>query len=146
MHLAVLLVRDSSTAEDVVQDAFVAMYTGWLRLHDTDNALAYLRQSVVNRSRSVLRHRVVEDKHAPRPSPDAPSAEQAALTALDASAVVEALRGLPPRQREALVLRYYADLSEADVAAAMGISKGAVKRHTARGKSALRTTLEQSSR
>lgn len=56
---------------------------------------------------------------------------------------IKALRGLPPRQREALVLRYYGDLSEAEIADAMGISKGAVKSHTARGMAALRMALEQ---
>jgi RNA polymerase sigma-70 factor (sigma-E family) len=146
VRLAALLLADPSTAEDVVQDAFVAMFTGWRRLRHTDNALAYLRQSVVNRSRSVLRHRVVEDKHAQKPPPDAPSAEQAALAALEGSVLLDALRGLPLRQREALVLRYYADLSEADIANAMGISRGAVKSHTARGMSALRTVLEQDNR
>ena len=143
VRLAVLLMRDSATAEDVVQEAFVGMYTSWGRLRHSDNALAYLRRSVVNRSRSVLRHRVVEDKYAPKPPPDAPSAEEAALTAVEGSAVVAALRGLPRRQREVLLLRYYADLSEADIANAMGVSRGAVKSHTARGMSALRAVLEQ---
>jgi RNA polymerase sigma factor (sigma-70 family) len=72
-----------------------------------------------------------------------PSAEHGALVLLERSAVVAALRGLPERQREALVLRYYADLSEAEIAATMGISRGAVKSHTARGMSALRAALEQ---
>jgi RNA polymerase sigma factor (sigma-70 family) len=64
------------------------------------------------------------------------------MTELDRSAVVSALRRLPPRQREALVLRYYCDLSEAQIASTMGISRGAVKSHTARGMSSLRTVLE----
>jgi RNA polymerase sigma-70 factor (sigma-E family) len=145
VRLAALLVRDAATAEEVVQDAFVAMHGGWRRLRDTEKALSYLRQSVVNRSRSVLRHRAVVDKYAQKPPPDAPSAEQGAITLLERSAVVAALRGLPARQREALVLRYYADLSEADIARAMGISKGAVKSHTARGMSALRVVLERES-
>jgi len=96
----------------------------------------------VNRSRSVLRHRVVVDRNAPKPAPDMPSAEQGALTLLERSAVVTALRALPARQREALVLRYYADMSEAQIATAMGISRGAVKSHTARAITALRTVLE----
>ncbi|MBV9379430.1 MAG: SigE family RNA polymerase sigma factor [Streptosporangiaceae bacterium] len=143
VRLAVLLVHDVQTAEEVVQDAFVAMHTGWRRLRDTEKALSYLRQAVVNKSRSVLRHRTVIDKNAPKPAPDEPSAEQGAIALLERSAVVAALRGLPDRQREAIVLRYYADLSEAQIAAAMGISRGAVKSHTARGMSALRTVLEQ---
>lgn len=143
VRLAVLLVRDVASAEEVVQDAFVAIHAAWRRLRDTDKALAYLRQSVVNRSRSVLRHRAVVEKYAPKGLPDAPSAENGAIGELERSAVIEALRGLPTRQREALVLRYYGDLSEAEIAGAMGISKGAVKSHTARGMAALRMALEQ---
>src|SRR5437764_10355548 len=135
---AALLVRDVATAEEVVQDSFMAMHSAWRQIRDNDKALSYLRQSVVNRSRSVLRHRVVVDPNAPKPSPDLPSAEQGALARLDRSAVVTALRALPPRQREVLVLRYYADLSEEQIASAMGISRGAVKSHTARAIASLR--------
>ena len=140
--LAAFLVRDTATAEEVVQDSFVAMHCGWRRLRDRDKALAYLRRSVVNRSRSVLRHRIVVDKNAPDPLPDMPSAEQGAITQLERSAVVDALRALPLRQREALVLRFYADLSAGQIASIMGISTGAVKSHTARGMSSMRTVLE----
>ena len=143
VRLAALLLRDRATAEEVVQDSFVAMHDGWRRLRDNDKALSYLRQSVVNRSRSVLRHQVVVDKNAPKPAPDMPSAEQGAITLLERSAVVTALRTLPPRQREALVLRFYGDLSEAQIAATMGITKGAVKSHTARAMTALRSVLER---
>ena len=138
VRLAALLLRDVSTAEEVVQDSFVAMHGGWRRLRDSEKALSYLRQSVVNRSRSVLRHRMVVDRNMPKPAPDMPSAEQGAIAQLERSAVVTALRSLPARQREALVLRYYGDLSEAQIAATMGISQGAVKSHTARAMSALR--------
>jgi RNA polymerase sigma-70 factor (sigma-E family) len=141
--LALLLVRDAPTAEEVVQDAFEAMHTASRRLRDNEKALRYLRQTVVNKSRSVLRHRVVMDKNAPRPAPDEPSAENGALTAIERNEVIAALRALPCRQREALVLRYYAELSEAEIAATMGISRGAVKSHTARGMSALRSLLRQ---
>ena len=143
VRLAALLVRDVATAEDVVQDSFVAMHDGWQRLRDADSALAYLRQAVLNRSRSVLRHRAVVEKYPEKPSPDMPSAEHGALVQLERSAVIAMLRKLPGRQREAIVLRYYADLSEAEVAAAMGISCGAVKSHTARAMAALRADLEQ---
>jgi RNA polymerase sigma-70 factor (sigma-E family) len=136
-------VHDVPTAEEVVQDAFEAMHTAWRRLRDSEKALSYLRQAVVNRSRSVLRHRTVVDKNAPKPAPDEPSAEHAAMALIERSAVIEALRTLPDRQREAIVLRYYADLSEADIAATMGISKGAVKSHTARAMAALKSILEQ---
>ena len=103
----------------------------------------YLRQAVVNRSRSVLRHRKVVDMHAPKPAPDEQSAEHAAHALLERSAVTSALRSLPERQREAIVLRYYGDFSEADIAKAMGISRGAVKSHTARAMAALKSILEQ---
>jgi RNA polymerase sigma-70 factor (sigma-E family) len=143
VRLAALLVRDVATAEEVVQDSFVAMHGGWGRIRDTDKALSYLRQTVVNRSRTVLRHRAVVDRNAPAAPPDMPSAEHGAIALLERSAVVAALRTLPPRQREALVLRYYGNLSEAQIAGAMGISQGAVKSHTARAMIALRTVLEQ---
>lgn len=143
VRLAALLVRDLGTAEEVVQDAFVAMHGGWHRLRDNEKALAYLRQSVVNRSRSVLRHRLVVDRNTPKPPPDMPSAEHGAIARLERSAVIAALRSLPARQREALVLRFYADMSEAQIAEAMQISRGAVKSHTARAMQALRTVLER---
>jgi RNA polymerase sigma-70 factor (sigma-E family) len=143
VRLAAMLVRDIPTAEEVVQDAFVAMHDGWRRLKDTEKALAYLRQAVVNKSRSVLRHRMVVEKNLQDAPPDMPSAEHGAFVLLERSAVIAALRDLPGRQREAIVLRYYADLSESEIAAAMGISRGAVKSHTSRGMAALRTTLEQ---
>ena len=143
VRLAALLVRDTQTAEEVVQDSFVAMHGGWQRLRDAEKALAYLRQAVVNRSRSVLRHRTVVDKNLQKAPPDMPSAEHGALVLLERDAVVAALRDLPDRRREAIVLRYYAELSEAEIAAARGISRGAVKSHTARGMASLRTALEQ---
>ena len=145
VRLAALLVRDVATAEEVVQDSFVAMHGGWSRIRDTDKALSYLRQTVVNRSRTILRHRAVVDRNAPKPPPDMPSAEHGAIALLERSAVVAALRTLPPRQREALVLRYYGNLSEAEIAGAMGISQGAVKSHTARAMIALRAVLERES-
>jgi RNA polymerase sigma-70 factor (sigma-E family) len=143
VRLALLLVHDVQTAEEVVQDAFEAMHLAWRRLRDSEKALSYLRQTVVNRSRSVLRHRKVVDFHAPKPAPDEPSAEHAALALIERSAVIAALHLLPVRQREAIVLRYYVDLCEADIAQAMGICRGAVKSHTARAMAALKSTLEQ---
>jgi RNA polymerase sigma-70 factor (sigma-E family) len=143
VRLAVLLVHDVQTAEEVVQDAFEAMHLASRRLRDSERALQYLRQTVVNKSRSVLRHRKVVEMHAPKPGPDEPSAEHAAMAILERSAVAAALKALPERQREAIALRYYADFSEADIAKAMGISKGAVKSHTARAMASLKTMLSQ---
>ena len=150
VRMAALLLHDTAAAEDVVQDSFVAMHKSWRRLRDPEKALAYLRQSVINRSRSRLRHlKVVERKTPPLAAETAtmtmPSAEYGALAALERQHVMTALRRLPHRQREVLVLRYYADLSEAQIADAMGISPGAVKSHASRGIAALRNTLETQS-
>jgi RNA polymerase sigma-70 factor (sigma-E family) len=143
VRLAGLLVRDEPTAEEVVQDCFIAVHGRWHRLREEGKALAYLKQAVINRSRSVLRHRVVADRYEPKPEPAPPSAEHGAIALLERTAVISALRALPHRQRQAIVLRFYADLSEAQIAELMGISKGAVKSHTARGMAALRMVLEQ---
>jgi RNA polymerase sigma factor (sigma-70 family) len=118
------------------------VHAGLHRLRDTEKTLSYLRAAVVNRSRSVLRHRVVVDRNAPKAAPDMPSAEPGAMALIERSSVVAALRSLPDRQREVVVLRFYADLSDAQIAAAMGISRGAVKVHTARAMSALRRVLK----
>jgi RNA polymerase sigma-70 factor (sigma-E family) len=145
VRLAVLLVRDVPTAEEVVQDAFVAVHARWTRLRDHDKALAYLRQCVVNGARSVLRRRGTAARFAERrsglPEATAPSAEQEATVGDRRAVVLEALARLPERQREVLALRYYVDLSEADIASALGISRGAVKSHASRGSAALRTSL-----
>ena len=141
VRLAALLVGDLATAEEVVQDSFIAMHANWFRLKDLDKAAAYLRQCVLNRSRSVLRHRKVVDRNVPRQVP-VPSAEEGAIALFERSAVVAALQRLPPRQRQALVLRYYAELSEGQIASAMGISRGAVKSHISRAMAALRDVLE----
>jgi|SRR5215469_2930729 len=143
VRLAVLLVHDLATAEEVVQDSFVALHSGLHRLRDGEKALAYLRTAVVNRSRSVLRHRAVVDRNAPKPVPDMPSAEHGALWLIERSAVVAALRELPLRQREVVVLRFYGDLSESQIASTMGITRGAVKSHTSRAMIALRSVLER---
>lgn len=138
---AALLVRDIPSAEDVVQDCFIAMHLTCPRLEDDAKALPYLRQSVMNRSRSLLRHRAVVDRHGPEPAPDMPSAEDSALTRLEHAAMISALTILAPRQRQVLALRYFADMSEAQIAAALGISTGAVKTHTSRGLTSLRPVL-----
>ena len=145
VRLAVLLVRDVGTAEEVTQDAFVAVHARWSHLRDPDKALAYLRQAVVNRSRSALRHRAVVERHAHRRTAplSEPGADQAALDTDRRAAVLDALRELPQRQREVLALRYYLDLSEAEIADALGISRGAVKSHASRGSATLRTLLEE---
>ncbi len=143
VRLAAYLTGDRDAAEEVVQDAYVKVLGRWGGLRDVSKGEAYLRQAVVNLSRSRVRHRGVVERRAPAALPDAASAESGALSRLERSAVVAALADLPRRQREALVLRYYADLSEAQTAHAMGISAGAVKTHTSRGMAALRHLLEE---
>src|SRR5438876_3610699 len=88
VRLAALLVRDTATAEEVVQDSFVAMHASWRRLRDSGKASSYLRRCVVNRSRSVLRHQMVAGRHMLPPPPEMPSAEQGAMTLLERSSVV----------------------------------------------------------
>jgi RNA polymerase sigma-70 factor (sigma-E family) len=144
VRLSVLLVRDVETAEEVVQDSFVAMHGRWRSLREPEKALAYLRQAVVNRSRSVLRHRGVQARHAPDPLRDLPGADEATVARERRRQVLDALQQLPRRQREVLALRYYLDLDEAGIAETLGISRGAVKSHASRGAAALRTLLEPS--
>jgi RNA polymerase sigma-70 factor (sigma-E family) len=143
VRLSVLLVRDAATAEEVVQDAFVAVHDRWGRLRDPDRALAYLRQSVVNRSRSALRHRAVVARHLSSvvEPEDVPGADETALDRHRRARVLDGLRALPRRQREVLALRYYLELSEAEIADTLGISPGAVKSHASRGAAALRAML-----
>jgi len=143
VRLSVLLVRDTGTAEEVVQDAFVAMHGRWSRLREPDRALAYLRQSVVNGSRSVLRHRGVVTRHAASQLPPGSrgGTDETAEAVTRRDAVLDALRSLPERQREVLTLRYYLDLPEAEIAETLGISRGAVKSHASRGSATLRGLL-----
>ncbi|MDQ6873594.1 MAG: SigE family RNA polymerase sigma factor [Actinomycetota bacterium] len=143
VRLAALLLDDLSTSEEVVQDAYVKMHAAWRRLRDPQAAEAYLRATVVNLARSRMRHRQVVERHPPKAMPDAASAEHGAMEAIERAAVLSALRDLPMRQRECLVLRYYEDLSEAQIAEAMGISAGAVKSHASRGLAAVRKVLEE---
>jgi len=116
-RLAALLAADEAIAEEIVRDAFVAMHGAWRQLRDSDRALRYLQETVVRRSRS-------------RQAPAAPG-----------RGLVAALSALPRPQREALVLRYYADMPQARIASVMGISSHAVSGHIARGMSALQAIL-----
>ncbi|MDX6200249.1 MAG: hypothetical protein QOJ79_3400 [Actinomycetota bacterium] len=141
-RVASLLVDDRETAEDVVQDAFIRLHRRWLLLRDPDKALAYLRTSVVNGSRSRLRRRRTERSYVAAPPGEHPSAEHTVLRTADLRAVADELVQLPRRQREVLVLRYYLDLSEAEIAGALGISRGSVKSHAARGIATLAARME----
>jgi RNA polymerase sigma-70 factor (sigma-E family) len=153
VRLSWLLVGDQQLAEETVQDAFVAMHSRWSHLRNQEMALAYLRRAVVNSSRSVLRHRKVEDRYlitetsarSAHGSTEEPSAEERALERAGGAQLLVALRRLPKRQREVLTLRYYLDLSEAQIADALGVSAGSVKAHAHRGLVALRSDVEASS-
>jgi DNA-directed RNA polymerase specialized sigma24 family protein len=132
VRLAALLVPDLATAEDIVQDAFAAVHGRWHVQPDADAALAYLRWSVVHRSRSVP----------PLGGPAAGTAEPgSAVIGEPGSAVISALRALSARQREVVVLRYFADLPEAEVASATGMSMAAVRNHAAQAMSSLQAGL-----
>jgi RNA polymerase sigma-70 factor (sigma-E family) len=125
--LAILLVDDISSAEDVVQEAFTGLYRNWGNLRDRNAAIGYLRTAVVNGSRSMLRRRRTARAYVPPDPGTARSAESLAMLSTEHQAVVSALADLAPRQREVLVLRYYGGLSEAEIAEATGLSKGTVK-------------------
>jgi RNA polymerase sigma-70 factor (sigma-E family) len=143
VRLASLVLADVGLAEQVVQDAFVKLHLRWGGLRQLDRAPAYLRSCVLNGARSQLRHHKVRDRHDARrtvaPAPGTP--EASAVAADEHERVVAALRRLPERQREALALRYFLDLPEAEIAAAMGVSAGSVKTHVHRGLAALAQLL-----
>ncbi|MFG2616572.1 RNA polymerase sigma factor [Streptomyces sp. NPDC048507] len=143
VRLAVLLVDDQATAEDVVQDAFTALYRRYgEQIAEVDNALGYLRTAVVNTSRSVLRRRRTARAWIPPVTADVPSAEVSVVLDEAQREVLAALRGLTPRRRQVLVLRYWEDLSEAEIAETLGISRGSVKSNASRALDALERILE----
>jgi RNA polymerase sigma-70 factor (sigma-E family) len=150
VRLAWLLLRDDQGAEEVVQDAFVAVHRRWESLRSDESATAYLRRAVINGARSGLRHRGVEQRYlerersaAARGPRTAVSAEERALDDEAATTMIGALGRLPQRQREVLTMRYYLDLSEAEIAEALGISPGSVKAHAHRGLATLRDRMER---
>ncbi|OIV36055.1 RNA polymerase subunit sigma-24 [Mangrovactinospora gilvigrisea] len=145
LGLAALLLDDTASCEDVVQEAFIRVHSARNRVRDPDKTLAYLRQTVVNLSRSTLRRRITGMKLLSRTLPDAASAEEHAYQTMERDALVRALRKLQRRQREVIALRYFADLTEAQTAQALGISTGSVKAYCSRGIKALRGTLEEQS-
>jgi RNA polymerase sigma-70 factor (sigma-E family) len=134
VRMAVLMVDDLASAEDVVQDAFTAVHRNAGQLHDPEAALGYLRVCVVNGARSMIRRRQVARKYQHvGVQPDEAAADTEAMLADEHRTVLRALRRLPDRQREVLTLRYWSDLSEAQIAEALGISRGAVKSNASRG-------------
>ena len=144
VRLAVLMLKDQAAAEDVVQDAFVAVHRRWSRMRDHDRALAYLRRAVVNGATSALRRRTTASRYLAREAgrtEAAASSETLTVEAQRREAVLDAVRALPDRQREVIALRYYVGLSEAEIAQTLGIARGSVKSHASRGAAALRASL-----
>ncbi|MFJ3696528.1 SigE family RNA polymerase sigma factor [Streptomyces sp. NPDC090052] len=142
LGLAALLLDDTASCEDVVQEAFIRVHSARKRVRDPEKTLAYLRQTVVNLSRSALRRRILGLKLLSKPMPDMASAEEGAYDLLERDALKKAMRNLQRRQREVLVLRYFGDMTEAQVADALGISLGSVKAYGSRGIAALRVAME----
>ena len=142
VRMVVLLVDDIATAEDVVQEAFTALHQNRYRLRDPDAALGYLRTAAVNNARSVLRKRQTARRYLSLARQEnAEPADSELLLAAAHQQVLAAVRQLPPRQREVLALRYWANLSEAEIAQALSISRGAVKSHASRGMDKLESIL-----
>lgn len=143
VRLASLLLGDREASEEVVQDAFVRLQLSWGRLREPEKAPAWLRSAVLNGARSRLRRRGVRRRGLELVPASVESAETGALAAEEHRRVVAALRRLPLRQKEALTLRFYLDLSEAATAEAMGVSAGSVKTHVHRGLATLQTLLKE---
>lgn len=143
LRLATALVDRVATAEDVVQDAFAALYRRWDKLDDPAAATGYLRTSVVNGSRSVLRRRRTARKHLTVVADETvEGADASVVLSAEHDLVRQALATLPQRQREVLTLRYVAELADADIAGVTGLSLGGVRSASSRGLAALRTALK----
>ena len=143
VRLARLLVDDTASAEDVVQEAFLGMHRNRRALRDSRAAVGYLRQAVVNQSRSMLRRRRTVRAHLKVAEPElAPPADTDVILAEEHQEVLRAVDQLPPRQREVLVLRYWSDMSEAEIADALGISKGTVKSQASRAMATLTKIMQ----
>jgi RNA polymerase sigma-70 factor (sigma-E family) len=154
IRFAYLLLGERQAAEDVVQEAFAGLYLRWAKLSDPGKALPYVRSSVLNGCRSQLRRHgrapavaaagLADAGLADRTLPVG-SAESAVLSAEQRRSVLRALQQLPPRQREVLVLRFYLDLSEPEIAMAMGIGPSTVRSTAHRALAALGRLLEEPS-
>lgn len=143
VRLALLLLGDRTTAEDVVQDAFIGLYQAIPRLQSTDKAVAYLRTSVVNGCRSVHRGRRRALRADGHNAPAAWSAESAAMAREDVRLALDAVCRLPRRAREVLALRYYLDMSDQEIAATLAISRGNVSATASRALAALARELKE---
>ena len=145
IRLAYVMLGDRPAAEDVVQEAFLGLYQRWSTLRDITSAPGYLRVSVLNGCRMVLRSSARRDDRIARIASESPweSAEATALVGEEYRQLLRGIRALPPRQREALVLRYYLELSEAETARSMGVRRGTVKSATSRALAALGQRMQE---
>jgi RNA polymerase sigma-70 factor (sigma-E family) len=143
VRLAKLLLGDQPSAEDAVQDAFLGLYRALPRLTDHDEMLPYLRAAVINASRSVLRARRRALRRPVQHEPAGSSAESAAMAGEDRRAVQAAVARLPRRGREVLVLRYYLDLQDQEIAVALGISRGTVSSTASRALAVMARELRE---
>jgi RNA polymerase sigma-70 factor (sigma-E family) len=147
IRIAAVMLGSRAAAEDAVQDAFCGLFRNWHQLAEPRNALPYVRSAVMNRCRSELRRQARLERRADRNHRpiEAESPEQAAILGEEHRDVLAALRRLPDRQREALILRYFMDLPEPEIATAMSISQGTVKSTTSRALAALARGLKERS-
>jgi RNA polymerase sigma-70 factor (sigma-E family) len=144
IRLAYVMLGDRPAAEDVVQEAFCGLYRRWEHLADLDRALAYVRSSVLNGCRSALRRRVARRAVVTFQRP-AVSAEALVLSGEERQEVMAAVRRLPARQREVLVLRFYLDLADDEIAKVMGIRASTVRSAAARALETLGRSLKEMS-
>jgi RNA polymerase sigma-70 factor (sigma-E family) len=142
-RLAQVMLDDRAAAEDVVQEAFAGLFRRWGHLDDAAKAPAYLRSAVLNRCRNVLRDSA---PRVPAGIPPLDGPDSALLAAEERRAVLAALDALPDRQREALVLRYYLDLPDAEIARSMGIRPVTVRSAVHRGLAALERLMREETR
>lgn len=140
---AKLLLGDQASAEDVVHDAFLNLYRAVPRLRDRGQILPYLRTCVINGSRSALRSRRRDLLRKLHHEPPASSAESAAMIGEDRRAVLAAIARLPRRAREVMVLRYYLDLPDQEIAAVLGVSRGTVSSTASRGLAVIARRLKE---
>jgi RNA polymerase sigma-70 factor (sigma-E family) len=144
-RLAQVMLGDRAAAEDVVHDAFCGLCRRWGDLTDPRKAPAYLRSSVLNGCRSVLRRQTRGAADPPLtsevPSGDGGGADAPLLASEDRRAVLAALRRLPDRQREVLVLRYYLELPDTEIARTMAIGESTVRSAAHRGLATLERLL-----
>ena len=147
-RLAVLLLGDRGGAEEAVQEAFLRTFSSWWRIRHLERAHWYLRTAVINQCRSRLRRRTSEDRSNrtvyatdPERHIEGPMGTDGTHGSADSLVVMDAIRGLPPRQRETVVLRYYEDLPEAEIAEILGCSVGTVKSQLAKARASLSVAL-----